>query len=205
MELLGALEDRYQVDLSETRFAAMKTVGDLERMLQGKLSVALVITIRHGCSVGLSPGLRTDHLTICFCARQYFCWDGRALPGGKICAAFAGRCWWCAITLTTLTSVSYRPRFPPASGIGWRRPREARRWSRCALRPRDEASCGKLYDRVKWTLGVALLNLFPLPREAGFRESFAFAGESVDRGYSILVFPEGHHTTDGKMRRFAPA
>ena len=49
---------------------------------------------------------------------------------------------------------------------------------------------------------MALLNLFPLPREAGFRESFAFAGESVDRGYSILVFPEGHHTTDGKMRPF---
>jgi long-chain acyl-CoA synthetase len=51
-------------------------------------------------------------------------------------------------------------------------------------------------------LGVALLNLFPLPREAGFRRSFAYAGEAVDRGYSILVFPEGRHTTDGKMNPF---
>ena len=41
---------------------------------------------------------------------------------------------------------------------------------------------GGIYDRVKWFLGVSLLNLFPLPREAGFRESFAYAGESVDRG-----------------------
>jgi long-chain acyl-CoA synthetase len=49
---------------------------------------------------------------------------------------------------------------------------------------------------------VSLLNLFPLPREAGFCESFAYAGESVDRGYSILVFPEGRHTTDGKMLSF---
>jgi len=55
---------------------------------------------------------------------------------------------------------------------------------------------------VKWALGVSLLNLFPLPREAGFRESFAYAGESVDRGYSVLVFPEGHHTTDGKLQPF---
>jgi len=47
-----------------------------------------------------------------------------------------------------------------------------------------------------------LLNLFPLPREAGFRESFAYAGESVDRGFSVLVFPEGRHTTDGRMRPF---
>jgi len=61
---------------------------------------------------------------------------------------------------------------------------------------------GRVYGRVQWVLGVSLLNLFPLPREAGFRESFAFAGESVDRGYSILVFPEGRHTTDGKMRPF---
>src|SRR5262249_7246688 len=32
--------------------------------------------------------------------------------------------------------------------------------------------------------------------------SFAYAGECVDRGYSILVFPEGHHTTDGKLHSF---
>ena len=61
---------------------------------------------------------------------------------------------------------------------------------------------GGVYDRVKWFLGVSLLNLFPLPREAGFRESFAYAGESVDRGYSILVFPEGRHTQDGNLRPF---
>jgi long-chain acyl-CoA synthetase len=61
---------------------------------------------------------------------------------------------------------------------------------------------GRAYDRIKWFLGVSLLNLFPLPTQAGFRESFAYAGESVDRGYSILVFPEGHHTTDGKIRPF---
>jgi long-chain acyl-CoA synthetase len=55
---------------------------------------------------------------------------------------------------------------------------------------------------VKWFLGVSLLNLFPLPREAGFRNSFAYAGQCVDRGYSVLVFPEGHHTTDGELRPF---
>jgi long-chain acyl-CoA synthetase len=61
---------------------------------------------------------------------------------------------------------------------------------------------GRIYDRVKWILGVSLLNLFPLPREAGFRRSFAYAGEAVDRGYNVLVFPEGRYTTDGKMNPF---
>jgi long-chain acyl-CoA synthetase len=61
---------------------------------------------------------------------------------------------------------------------------------------------GRIYDRLQWTLGVALLNLFPLPRQAGFRKSFTYAGEAVDRGYSVLVFPEGRHTDDGKLRPF---
>ena len=55
---------------------------------------------------------------------------------------------------------------------------------------------------MQWILGVSLLNLFPLPREAGFRKSFAYAGEAVDRGYSVLVFPEGRHTKDGKLLPF---
>ena len=38
VELLSALEDRFQGDLSETRFATLKTVGDLHRMLQGEIA-----------------------------------------------------------------------------------------------------------------------------------------------------------------------
>ncbi len=36
VELISALEDRYQVDLSETRFSAARTVGDVEKMLRGE-------------------------------------------------------------------------------------------------------------------------------------------------------------------------
>lgn len=60
----------------------------------------------------------------------------------------------------------------------------------------------RIYDRIRWAMGVLLLNLFPLPRAAGFRESFAYAGECVDRGYSVLIFPEGRHTIDGKINPF---
>jgi long-chain acyl-CoA synthetase len=68
--------------------------------------------------------------------------------------------------------------------------------------PPDRGLFLSLCDRIQWTLGVALLNLFPLPREAAFLKSFSYAGECIDRGYSVLVFPEGHHTTDGRLRRF---
>jgi long-chain acyl-CoA synthetase len=60
----------------------------------------------------------------------------------------------------------------------------------------------RIYNRVQWTLGVALLNLFPLPQHSGFRKSFAYAGAAVDRGYSVLVFPEGRHSRDGTIGEF---
>jgi long-chain acyl-CoA synthetase len=58
------------------------------------------------------------------------------------------------------------------------------------------------WQQVGYYLAVALFNVFPLPQQSGVRESFAYAGESVDRGYSVLVFPEGRRTKDGKPSPF---
>src|SRR2546429_5012870 len=55
--------------------------------------------------------------------------------------------------------------------------------------------------RLGYWLVTALFNVFPLPQFSGLRESFRFAGESADRGYSVLVFPEGvvNNSADGRM------
>jgi long-chain acyl-CoA synthetase len=55
---------------------------------------------------------------------------------------------------------------------------------------------------VYWLI-LALFNVFPLPKRSGFRESFAFAGDSVNRGYSVLVFPEGRRSREtGRLQPF---
>ncbi|HEY0171394.1 MAG TPA: lysophospholipid acyltransferase family protein, partial [Pyrinomonadaceae bacterium] len=52
-----------------------------------------------------------------------------------------------------------------------------------------------LPKRLRWLAQyfsvVTVFNTFSLPKASGFRRSFAYAGESVDRGYNLLVFPEG--------------
>ena len=60
--------------------------------------------------------------------------------------------------------------------------------------------------RLGYFLVTGLFNVFPLPQLSGFRESFRFAGESVDRGYSVLIFPEGevNNSEDGRMAPFQP-
>jgi len=55
---------------------------------------------------------------------------------------------------------------------------------------------------VQAWLVTALFNTFPLPAGAGLRKSFAHAGEALDRGYNVLVFPEGRRTTDGEIQPF---
>ncbi|HUY81969.1 MAG TPA: AMP-binding protein [Acidobacteriaceae bacterium] len=51
-------------------------------------------------------------------------------------------------------------------------------------------------------LVTALFNVFPLPRSAGFRRSFQHAGEALDHGYNVIVFPEGHRSGDGTLQPF---
>ncbi|MBK7601839.1 MAG: 1-acyl-sn-glycerol-3-phosphate acyltransferase [Acidobacteria bacterium] len=60
----------------------------------------------------------------------------------------------------------------------------------------------RLFDPIRYLLVVIVFNVFPLPQKSGFRRSFAYAGEAMDKGYSVLVFPEGRTTQDGRMNPF---
>lgn len=55
---------------------------------------------------------------------------------------------------------------------------------------------------IGYWLITGLFNVFPLPRLRGFRRSFAHAGEAMDRGYSVLIFPEGHRSETGELQPF---
>jgi len=56
--------------------------------------------------------------------------------------------------------------------------------------------------RLGYWLAVALFNVFPLPQQGNFRPSFAHAGRAMDRGFHVLVFPEGQRSPDGEMHEF---
>jgi long-chain acyl-CoA synthetase len=45
-------------------------------------------------------------------------------------------------------------------------------------------------------------NVFLLPQKSGFRESLSFMGSLIDNGVSILIFPEGTRTRNGKLQEF---
>jgi long-chain acyl-CoA synthetase len=201
VELISALEDRYQVDLSETRFSAARTVGDVERMLSGEVRpraeyhypqwvlrwpvtwvrwLAHYVLMRPAMILLGWPRIEgRENLRGCSGPLLVVCNHAADVDVGFVQTALPAR---------------LRHRIATAAGgeaLEALRTPEARR-----------GFLAGIYDRMQWMLGVSLLNLFPLPREAGFRQSFAYAGAAVDRGYSVLVFPEGRHTVDGKMNPF---
>ncbi len=201
VELLGALEDRYQIDLSETRFAAVNTLGDLERILHGQnLSRARYHYPRWVQRGPVRWSRVIAHYLLLRPAIFMLGWprvEGRENltdvqgPVLVICNHVSD-----VDVGFVLTALPARLRHRLATATG------GEALEALHTPPLSRKFLLRLWDRVTWVFGVSLLNLFPLPREAGFRESFAFAGELVDRGESVLVFPEGHHATDGKMHPF---
>jgi len=201
VELMGALEDRYQVDLSETRFAAIKTMSDLAGMLQGR--VPSRAKFHYPAWVQRWPTTWNRIILHCLLLRPaVFLLGWPRIVGRENLRGVRGPVLVVSNHIDdvdvgfVLTALPARLRHRLATATGGEALENLR------TPPPGRRLPGRAYDRIKWFLGVSLLNLFPLPTQAGFRESFAYAGESVDRGYSILVFPEGHHTTDGKIRPF---
>lgn len=60
-----------------------------------------------------------------------------------------------------------------------------------------------LWGPPAYWLVTALFNAFPLPRARDFQASFDHAGRALDRGYNVLIFPEGTRTA-GPLAAFRP-
>ena len=197
VELLSALEDRYHVDLSETRFSAVNTIGDLEGMLKGEAPPRAIYHYPAWVQRWPVTWIRfLVHYALLLPSVFVLGWP-RII--GRVALADAHGLIGRAVKLLAHLHFDQGAFF-----LYHDDELETGGEALEALRtpPGGHNLFASIFDRIEWFLGVALLNIFPLPRDAGFRESFAFAGESVDRGYSVLVFPEGHHTIDGKMRPF---
>ena len=74
--------------------------------------------------------------------------------------------------------------------LDWRHARNQGNWFFNAVAP------------IEYLLVAGLFNVFPLPQLSGFRRSFRHAGEAMDRGYHVMVFPEGRRADDENLQPF---
>jgi len=236
VELLAALEDRYQIDIDESLFTETTTLGDIERLIRG----ASTAKVNSGTPVAIGPtpfpletvaaavaAPRIPEAKAPSDMRSYPRWQlswpvrmiriavlyliilpltrlmSRAgIEGGEHVNKLDGP----ALVISNhvamvdqalvLLALPARLRNNLAIAMegerlwGWRHPRPG------------TSLFTRMLGYAKYLLVVALFNVFPLAQKSGYRRSFAHAGECVDDGCSVLVFPEGRRSQTGEMNRF---
>ena len=206
VELLTALENRYHVELNETTFAEAKTIGDVQRLLAAPSARRTEFIFPRWTQREPIRWVRVlVYYALVWPATQILAHPKivgrenlRNLRGPLlvICNHVTRR----ADLGFVLFALPPRFRHRLATAIGGETLQSFRN------PPREWFFAKRWAYKFRYWLVIALFNVFPLPRFTGFRESFRFAGESVDRGYSVLVFPEGETTKSetGEMGAFHP-
>jgi long-chain acyl-CoA synthetase len=84
-------------------------------------------------------------------------------------------------------------------------PAMAKEFFKAHFYPEQFSRSAYVKNSANYYLASLFFNAFPLPqRESGTRQTLRYAGDLVDHGFSILIYPEGRRTQAGEIARFQP-
>lgn len=201
VELISALEDRYQISINEAELSPDTTVAELSKILQHTEVASAHDSFPVWPQRWLVTGIRAVLYTFILWPITHLLAHPR-VRGRENLRGTRGPIFVVCNHITdediawVMAALPARFRYRLSVGMdgerlrAMRHPAENRGWWRVK------------FDRLAGFSLALIFDVFPLPRRSGFRESFRFAGESVDRGFSVLVFPEGKVTEDGTTKEF---
>lgn len=204
VELMVALEDKFQTRLDESKFAEARTIDELRALVTTAPEHAAVAEPvdfpawnRHPL-IGLIR--RLSLATWILPLARVFAWlevrgleHVRALDGPVVFAVNHQSHFDVPVVLAALPG-RIRKTVAPAM---------AKEFFKEHFFP-DGHSWRKVFiKRLNYYLAAFFFNAFPLPqREAGARQTLRYIGDITGDGFSVLIFPEGARSMDGEIHTF---
>jgi long-chain acyl-CoA synthetase len=201
VELLSAIEDRYQVNLSERSFTDATTVADLERQLRAETAAATQYVYPRWPLHPVMRSLRSlGYYALTFPATLLMARP--RVVGSEHLRGLRGPVLIVSNHVTYIDIGFILYALPPMLRSHLAVAMQGALLMEMRQPPGELNPFARLLQRLGYYLVISLFNVFPLPQSANFRRSFEFAGRCVDLGYSVLIFPEGRRTPNGELSRF---
>lgn len=211
VELMMALEETLQITVDEGRFAAARTVADLEALARPIDAAGPAASVAADApfvfpSWNRSPlvsAVRRASLPtwILPLSRLFISLEVRGL---EHLDAVSGPVILAANHQSHLDTPMILKALPPR----WRyrvATAMAKEFFKAHFHPAGFSRRARVTNGLNYYLASAFFNAFPLPqREAGTRQTLRYIGELLGEGYSVLIFPEGRRTDAGEIARFQP-
>ena len=187
VELIAAIEERYGIELDESRLMSVRDVGDLEELIKREAGTFAPSAFSEWQLGNLSSMARSALQTAILFPLTKLVARPFSVTGLQNLAGLDGP------VLLTPNHSSHVDTLSILRAL----PSERRRTTAVA------AASDYFYRfRLAGMLSSLVLNAFPFSRAGHVSASLERCGELVDRGYSILVFPEGSRAPEGALLPF---
>jgi long-chain acyl-CoA synthetase len=203
VELMAAIENRYQVDLGDREFSKLNTVADLESLLKKSAPEAK----KNDYPYSRWPQSRVVRwirvLVYHAVTLPYIMVMARPkVIGRERLKDFRGPALIISNHIAQIDIGFLMAALPMhlRNRLGVAMQGEKLRAMRYP--PKNWFILKRWWEQLQYALTAAFFNVFSLPQRSKYRESFRFAGQLADKGYSVVIFPEGRRTETGEMSPF---
>jgi long-chain acyl-CoA synthetase len=203
VELMASIENRYQVDLGDREFSKVNTVADLENLLKKSAPEAKKADYPYSRwpQTWLVRWIRVL-IYHCITLPYIMVMARPRVIGRERLKDFRGPALIISNHVAQIDIGFLMAALPMhlRNRLGVAMQGEKLRSMRYP--PKNWFFVKRWWEQLQYALIAAFFNVFSLPQRSKYRESFRFAGDLADRGYSVVVFPEGRRTETGEMSPF---